>query len=204
MARARRQPDSSKAEGGSQPLHMTFRLSIELREKLAAAAITDGDRTIGEEIRQRLESSFETSIGVSADPWFGDLLTALAHAATGAEKLRPVPKAMLTAADIERQEWLQRRQPGSQDTTAYECFVEAAAMLFQAFAPDGVISVTPETGVRLSYQVAARALGQLGDGGDAAFTKLPPMDQDLMDRFGGSAARRLAAEARDEHEGSKP
>jgi hypothetical protein len=98
---------------------------------------------------------------------------------------------MLTAEDEKRREWLRRQRPDATDTTAYECFVEAAALLFQGFAPDGLPAVTNETGLRLAYQVATLALGQLGTAGVEAFTRLPPLDQDLIQRFGGRAAAQL-------------
>ena len=64
MARNRRKPAGASsdkptptaAEGDpALALHMTFRISPELRERLSAAA---GGRPIGEEIRRRLEASF--------------------------------------------------------------------------------------------------------------------------------------------------
>ena len=64
--RKERQP--MEAEGLS--LHMTFRLSPELRDRLATAA---GDRPIGDEIRRRLEESFPDE---PSDPETGRLLAA--------------------------------------------------------------------------------------------------------------------------------
>jgi hypothetical protein len=56
MRRGRKPSVAPKAEGGgSQGLHMTFRLSSELRGRLITAA---GERPIGDEIRKRLERSF--------------------------------------------------------------------------------------------------------------------------------------------------
>src|SRR5437763_12050148 len=56
MSRGRKPTMAPKPEGGgSQALHMTFRLSPELRGRLITAA---GERPIGEEIRRRLERSF--------------------------------------------------------------------------------------------------------------------------------------------------
>jgi len=50
---------------------MTFRISPELRERLAAAA---GDRPIGEEIRRRLDASFATG---AAAPQVRSVLSAI-------------------------------------------------------------------------------------------------------------------------------
>jgi hypothetical protein len=56
MKRGRKPTAAPKPEGGgSQALHMTFRLSPELRGRLITAA---GERPIGDEIRRRLERSF--------------------------------------------------------------------------------------------------------------------------------------------------
>ncbi len=77
MARTRRQPTS--AESGSQPLHMTFRLSEGLRKQLEDAAVAAGDRTIGEEIRLRLDASFSER---EADDETRRLLNAVAKIAS--------------------------------------------------------------------------------------------------------------------------
>jgi hypothetical protein len=130
---------------------------------------------------------------------FRDLLTALGCAAAAATKLLPSPpQGMLTMADNERREWLERQHPGFQDATAFEVFEEAAAMLFQAFKPEGFTAVTDETSLRLCYQLASLALGQMGARGIDAFTRLAPLDQDLMARWGGREAERISAAAEDQ------
>jgi hypothetical protein len=87
MARSRRQITPIAAPGAEAlPLHMTFRISPELRERLAAAA---GDRPIGEEIRRRLEASFVGSPAEADDPKTRQFLEALADMASRLAQIDP-------------------------------------------------------------------------------------------------------------------
>lgn len=173
---------------GTKSAQIKFRAPSQLAAQIEEAA-AQNRQNASEEIRQRLEASFAGKApGASVDdPWFAELLVAINHAAAAAAKLHPLPTTMLTEADKDR--WSRYR---AKDTTAYESFVEAAHMLFQAFAPEGTWAVTPETGMRLAYQIAAVALGALGDRGLERFAKLPPIDQELMKSSGGAASRFVA------------
>jgi hypothetical protein len=77
MARVRRTP-SSPHEGGDLALNMTFRVSSKVRDQLLAAAKANGDRSIGEEIRQRLEASFADRPSATVDPQVQEFALALA------------------------------------------------------------------------------------------------------------------------------
>jgi hypothetical protein len=57
---------------------MTFRLSQELRDQLGAAA---GDRAIGDEIRERLEASFDSAaVPAAGDPCLSEFFRTLVKA----------------------------------------------------------------------------------------------------------------------------
>lgn len=186
----------------SKTTQMKFRSSKRLHDLIEEA----GNRNrwgASEEIRQRLEASFAQSPVASNDPWFGDLLIAINQAAAGAAELRKHPP--LPAGVWERNgerksydvaEW-------GQDTTAYETFVEAVRTLMIALAPEGIITVSPETGLRLADQLVALALGALGERGIAAFANLPEVDKQFMKSSGGAAAA-LALEAEKRDEESEP
>jgi hypothetical protein len=124
------------------PLHMSFRLSPDLRDRLADAA---GDRPIGDEIRQRLDRSFtEQPAAASADPRFGDLLAAIGYAASAAAQ--------------------------STDPAAYDNLEWTVTLLFEAFRqqPPMAPNHLPPAAERLAFM----ALGRLGDRGATAFARL--------------------------------
>jgi hypothetical protein len=165
-------------------LHMTFRISPELRDRLAAAA---GDRPIGEEIRRRLEASFAETPTAAKDPWFDALVSAIHHAAAGAVELKrhPVLPAGVMDRDGKRRPYdVDRLGP---DTTAYESFVTAVHMLMEALSPEGVVAVSTETGLRLADHLVALALGSLGERGIAAIANLSEIDRQFMKQSGGRA-----------------
>jgi hypothetical protein len=115
---------------------MTFRISPDMRDRLAAAA---DDRPIGEEIRRRLEASFAPSPATSEDPRFSDLLTAIGHAASVAAEMR---------------------RDGS--FNPYVAFEVAVARLVEAFRPEGDPAPTRENswqGFGVASAAAMRTLG---------------------------------------------
>ncbi len=184
-------------------LHTTFRLPRELHELLTKAAAEHG-YGIGEEIRRRLEASFIESPTASNDPWFGDLLTAINHAAAGAAKMHPLPSGIREDDDGKRENYdLARLGP---DKTPYVAFTEAVTTLMLAFEPDGVRAVANATLIRLSDQLVGIALGALGERGLAAFANLSDVDREFMKGSGGGAqAFAVKAEKHiQDEEGSEP
>jgi hypothetical protein len=170
---------------------VTLRLPRDLHDRLKSEG---GDRGFAAEIRRRLQTSFAENPTASKDPWFGDLLTAINQAAAGAVKLKqhpPLPAGVMER-DGKRENYdVARLGP---DTTAYETFGEAVRTLMIALAPEGILAVSSETGMRLADQLVALALGALGERGIAAFANLSDLDQASM-RLSGGAARALAVEA---------
>jgi hypothetical protein len=191
-----------KAKDAAADMALTFRLPRELHQRLVEAA--DG-RSISEEMRRRLEASFAGEVARPAtdDPWFNDLLTAIAHAAAGAAKMkqRPMlPPGVLDRDGKQRPYDVERWGP---DTTAYETFAEAVHTLLAAFAPEGIVAVSREAQLRLADQLIGLALGALGDRGLAAFANLSEVDQEGM-RLSGGAASALTRAAQPSDEGDKP
>ncbi len=130
MARSRRQITPIAAPGAEAlPLHMTFRISPELRERLAAAA---GDRPIGEEIRRRLEASFAPSAAGSDDPKTGELAAAIVKAANQLRSLNA---------------------PWHADTFSHAAFKHAIGKVLDAEQPPREGKVNPEgLGARLFWK----------------------------------------------------
>jgi hypothetical protein len=190
-----RMPGRSKDAGKDTVL--TVRMPRDLHGKLVEAA---AGRSVSEEIRRRLEASLSPAFSLPEDPWFHDVLHAITHAAAGAIELKRKP--VLPPGLMEREEGKRRRTHRlpydvdrlGADTTAYEVFVEAVHTLLKAFAPEGIIAVSRETGLRLADQLVALGLGSLGERGLAAYANLAEIDRESM-RHSGGDAQRLAAEA---------
>ena len=176
MARSRRRNAEAGAPSAEAlPLHMTFRISPELREQLKIAA---GEGPIGEEIRRRLEASFAESPAALKDPRFADFLTALAHVTAGAARMYPPRR-------------LEYRGQTVEDITAHWVIEAATHMLLDAFRPEGLPDSLPKEHdaamVELSRRVdrlVSAALGALGDRGTAAFDNLSDVDQEGLIRAG--------------------
>ena len=180
-------PRKPLADKGMQT---SLRLPRDLYDRLIAAA---GDNGIGEEIRQRLETSFTPAPVALEDPRYRDLLTAIGHAAAAATKLHPLPEGIRERDDGKRESYdLVRWGP---DKTPYSAFREAVTSLMDAFEPEGTRAVSDQTLIRLSDQLVGLALGALGDRGLQAFASLAEVDQASMEKSGGAAGS-LAIKAR--------
>jgi hypothetical protein len=89
------------------------RMPSDLYNKLQAAA---GDRSLGEEIRRRLETSFAGAIPAALDPSTAELVGAIMHIADG----------------------LQREYaPWHEDRFAHEVMKQTIAKLLRVYQPDG-------------------------------------------------------------------
>ena len=189
--------------------HMTFRISPELRERLEHAK---GDRTLGEEIRQRLEASFD-SLAASADPRFVDLLATIAYAASAAGRMYPARQVKVSQAVARYMFPGERIDPSGrevEDISANWLFEACLGMLLDAFRPNGVPASLPENTadapqaaqaelIRRADRIVGAALERLGDRGLDAFNRLAPIDQETI-AGSGPIGRRLAAEAESREE----
>jgi hypothetical protein len=174
-------------------IQTSVRLPRELYDRLMREA---GEKGIGEEIRRRLEMSFTPTPVTSGDPRFGDLLTAIGHAAAAAAKM-PAPREvpMVVGDGVRRED----------DKSPYVAFREAVTSLMDAFEPEGIRMVSDQTLIRLTDQLVGIALGALGDRGLAAFTNLAEVDQASMERSGGAAsAMAVKVKKRSREEGNEP
>ena len=185
VIRTARRPEVSKTT------QMKFRLSRRLHDLIEEAGMRN-HWGASEEIRLRLEASFAQSPTASADPWFADLLTAINQAAAGAANLKKHPPFPVGVMEHDGTRDVGDR---GQDTTAYETFVEAVNMLMTALAPEGGATVSTETRRRLANQLAALALGALGERGVAAFAKLAHVDKGVMGLSSGRAIVEIARPA---------
>ena len=179
---ARRPADEKPERRSDRETVVTLRLPRDLHERLRKEG---GERGFAGEMRRRLEASFAAGPAASDDPWFGDLLAAISHAAAGAAKMRPLPKNML-----ERYDPTGRRR----DITPYVAFAEAVTTLMMAFEPDGYRETTDATLTRLRDQLVGLALGALGDRGLTAFGNLSDLDKTSM-KLSGGFAQKLAMKA---------
>jgi hypothetical protein len=205
MTRSRR-TSSPARDGDTLPLHMTFRISRDLRDRLEAAA---GDKTIGEEIRRRLEASFnEGSPAASQDPRFAEFLATIVHAASAAARMYP-PKRVKISKSLARHftDGALDEQGGVEDITAHWLFEACLQMLLVAFKPEGIPDSLPKEHweaqaalLRRADQIVGAALGALGDRGADAFNRLPLADQETI-AASGPIGRRLAADAERRFEG---
>jgi hypothetical protein len=199
---ARKRQGSEDRDGLAS--HMTFRISPELRERLEQAK---GDRTLGEEIRQRLEASFDRP-APSADPRFSDLLTTIAYAASAAARMYPARKVRVSQAVARHMFPEERIDPAGkevEDITAHWLLEACLSMLLDAFRPNGVPGSLPENTadapqagqaelIRRADRIVGAALGMLGNRAIDAFDRLAPIDQETI-AASGPVGRRLAAEA---------
>jgi hypothetical protein len=167
MARSRRGIPIPAEGAEALPLHMTFRISPELRKRLSAAA---GERPIGEEIRRRLESSFTNETSGPQDPRFADLLMAISHAVAAAARL-PTVSVGTRERDDGTTEQYDIAQLGP-DITPYVAFREAVETLMNAFEPEGIRAASDAKLIRFANLLVGLALGALGDRGLAALEKL--------------------------------
>jgi hypothetical protein len=202
MARRSRRITTPPGKGREAlPLHMTFRISPELREQLAAAA---GDKTIGEEIRRRLDESLNKgSPAGSQDPRFADFLAAIAYAASAAARMYPARRVSVSKSLARQlpQEMLDE-QGTVEDITAHWLFEACLQMLLGAFRPEGLPESLPKDHykaqaalIRRADQIVGAALNTLGERGYHVFNRLSLSDQETI-AASGPIGRRVAAEAR--------
>jgi hypothetical protein len=206
MGKSRRRTRASTQGAEALPLHMTFRISPELRDRLVAAA---GDKTIGEEIRRRLEESFKAQPATSPDPRFADLLTTIGYVGAAAARMYP-PKRVKVSQSLARHFADALDEQGRvEDITAHWLFEAALQMLVDAFRPEGVPDSLPEEPheaqaalVRRADQIVGAALSTLGERGLDAFNRLSLFDQETI-ADSGPIGRRLAAQAERRLEGGE-
>ena len=143
--------------GGSQALHMTFRLSPELRGQLITAA---GERPIGDEIRRRLERSFLGSYEPRLDQRSLALLDGIVAAinALGSDRLVPMVNA-LAAARSRSTAVLDELGPWHSDPNAFAALREAIQTLLRLYRPEGEPDeIAHETLTSIALGAAARAV----------------------------------------------
>jgi hypothetical protein len=155
----------------------SLRLPRAMYDALSKAADEHG-LGMGEEIRERLETSFGEIATTQRDPRFADLLSALTHVAAGAVRMYPPHR-------------VEYRNEIVEDISAHWVFEAATQLLLDAFRPAGILDGLPKDptearveAMRRADRLVAAALGALGERGTAAFDRLSDVDQDDLIKSG--------------------